>query len=82
MKRSKKYKCPVCNSSSCGHDLHTITKYKGPEKAVGDVMKVILLQIFDLIEIHNLQKHEILGLVKASLDEHVNETDELTGKVS
>lgn len=78
----KKYKCPVCKATSCGDDLHTLTKYSGPEKALGDRMKVILLQCFDAVEIDNLQKHEILGLIKASLDEHVQEFDEITGELS
>ena len=73
----KPYRCPVCKASSCGNDLHTITKYKGPEKSVGDVMKIILLQMYDLSDIHNLQKHEIIGLINASLNEHIIETDEL-----
>ncbi|MEM4379218.1 MAG: hypothetical protein QXL01_00835 [Thermoplasmatales archaeon] len=73
--KPKKYKCPVCSKPSCGDDSHTITKYQGPEVAVGDVMKLILRQCYDLVDFHNLQKHEILGLIKASLDEHIIEED-------
>lgn len=70
------YKCPVCKAPSCGDDSHTITKYKGPEASAGDVMKVILQQMYDLSDFHNLQKHEIIGLIKASLDEHLIEDDD------
>lgn len=72
MKARKTYKCFVCKASSCGNDFHTRTKY-AQEDTVGDSMKVILLQIYDLIEKHNLQKHEVLGLIKATLDEHIDE---------
>lgn len=74
--RAKKYKCKTCKSASCGVDSHTVTKYKGPEAVIGDVMKVILLQMYDMIEVHNLQKHEVLGLIKASLDEHIIERED------
>lgn len=73
----KKYSCPICKEPSCGDDSHTVTRYKGPEKVIGDCMKVILLQCYDMVDYHNLQKHEILGLIKASLDEHVLEEDDL-----
>lgn len=69
------YKCPVCKASSCGDDYHTITKYKGPEKAAGDRMKVIMLQVFDLISIDNLQAYEAKALISALIDEHIKEID-------
>lgn len=73
MSVKKKYRCKTCRSTSCGVDTHTVTKYRGPESAIGDIMKVILLQLYDMIDIHNLQKHEVMGLIKASLDEHIHE---------
>jgi hypothetical protein len=76
----KPYRCPTCKESSCGDDSHTITKYAGPERSAGDCMKVILQQFYDLSTYHNLQVHEILGLAKASLEEHFVETDELNPK--
>ena len=69
----KKYKCPICKETSCGEDAHTITKYVGPEIAVGDRMKVCLLQIYDMISYDNLQKSEIRALLNNLIDEHVEE---------
>ena len=43
-------------------------------------MKSILLHCLDLIERDNMQKHEVIGLISASLDFHVTEVDELTGE--
>lgn len=59
-----------------GDDNNAITKYAGPELCAGDSMKVILKQMMDLVFIDGLQKHEVLALVEASLDEHVVETDD------
>lgn len=71
----RKYRCPVCKGSTCGDDSHTVTKYKGPEKATGDRMKVILLQVFDLLEYDNLQVAEIKALVNTVIDEHIGEIE-------
>jgi hypothetical protein len=69
------YGCPVCGEESCGDDFHTMTQYAGPELAVGDRMKVILLQIYDLCAIDNLQLAEIKALIGCLADEHIVETD-------
>lgn len=74
---TKKYKCPVCKGSSCGDDAHTVSKYTGPELSVGDRMKVILLQVYDLSEYDNLQKYEMKALINALIDEHILEHDPL-----
>lgn len=71
----RKYRCPVCKAATCGDDSHTVTKYKGPEKATGDRMKVILLQVFDLLEYDNLQVAEIKALVNTVIDEHIGEIE-------
>jgi hypothetical protein len=65
-----------------GDDLNTRTKYQGPEYCLGDAMKVVLLQVYDMLEYDNLQKHEIKALLNATVDEHVREIDELTGEIS
>ncbi len=71
---------PPKNYRMDGDDYNTVTKYKGPEYNVGDSFKVILLQIYDLVELDNLQKYEIKALLNALVDEHVFEIDELEGK--
>jgi len=68
------YNCPTCGANSCGDDNHTRTKYK-TEQAAGDRMKVILLQLNDLINIDNLQIYELKALVTALIDEHFEEQD-------
>lgn len=72
---TRKYKCPVCKEDSCGVDAHVISTYVGPEKVVGDRMKVILTQIYDMVTYDNLQKHEIKALLNATIDEHILEVD-------
>jgi len=72
----KKYKCPVCKADSCGDDRHTVTRYCGPEKASGDRMKVIMMQIFDLVTYDNLQVYEVKALVNALIDEHLEESED------
>ena len=67
-------RCSKC-SDYCGDDYKTKTKYK-EEKNLGDRTKVILLQIFDMIEIDNLQKAEIKALMNVLIDEHMEEFDE------
>lgn len=69
-------KCPVCKSRSCGDDFHTITKYKGPEKRAGDRMKIILLQVNDLMDEDNFQVSEIKALINNLIDEHVEEYED------
>lgn len=60
-----------------GDDYNTRTKYIGPEYNLGDSLKVILLQIYDILEFENLQVHEIKALLEATVNEHIIETDEL-----
>lgn len=80
--KNKPYKCPVCGASSCGDDYHTITGYIAPERALGDRMKVCLLQIYDCLTYDNLQKAEIKALLINLVDEHIVEKDEATGEIS
>lgn len=68
-------KCPKCGKSSCGDDSHTKTKYK-KEVRCGDRLKVILLQVYDMISEDNLQKSEIKALINNLIDEHMEEDDE------
>ncbi len=67
-------RCSKC-SDNCGHDHKTLTKYK-EERNVGDRQKVILLQIYDMVSIDNLQKAEIKALLNVLVDEHILEIDE------
>jgi hypothetical protein len=59
-----------------GNDNNVETKYAGPELCVGDSMKVILRQIYDMSGLDGLQKHEILALIKATIDEHIIESEQ------
>jgi hypothetical protein len=68
-------RCSKC-SENCGDDLKTETKYR-EEKNFGNRTKVILLQIYDMVDIDNLQKSEIKALLNNLIDEHIEETDEL-----
>jgi hypothetical protein len=79
--QNKPYKCPICKSESCGDDYHTRTEY-ATEVAAGDRMKVILLQLNDLIDIDNLQIYELKALVMALIDEHFHEEDHALTKNS
>ncbi len=63
----------------CGDDYKTNTKYK-EEDNVGNRQKVILLQIYDMLEIDNLQKAEIKALINVLIDEHIEEFDEIDEK--
>ena len=67
-------KCSNC-SESCGDDYKTKTKYK-EEKNVGDRLKVVLLQVYDMSAIDNLQVSEIKALFSNLIDEHIEEEDE------
>ena len=60
-----------------GNDHNTRSKYVGPEYNVGDSLKVILLQVYDMSEKDNLQVYEIKALINALIDEHIEELDEL-----
>ena len=71
----KPYSCPVCKAESCGNDYHTKTPYKGPEVALGDRMKGVMLQVFDMVEFDNLQSYEIKALLSALIDEHIQEEE-------
>lgn len=56
-----------------GDDYNTRTKYLGPEYVVGDSLKVVLLQVFDMAERDNLQIYEIKALLNALIDQHLVE---------
>ncbi len=68
-------RCSKC-SASCGDDFKTKTKYR-QEKNPGDRLKVVLLQIYDFMDVDNFQKAEIKALLNILVDEHILETDEL-----
>lgn len=68
-------RCSKC-SDSCGDDYKTKTKYK-EEKNTGDRLKVILLQVYDMSSVDNLQVYEIKALINSLIDEHIEEHDEL-----
>lgn len=74
-------RCEKC-SASCGDDFKTRNKYTGPEDNPGNSLKVILLQIFDLIDTFNLQKQEVRVLVNNLIDEHIIEHDLLDDPVT
>ena len=59
-----------------GDDLNTRTKY-ATEYNVGDSLKVILLQVYDMSEKDNLQVYEIKALINSLINEHIQEVDEL-----
>jgi hypothetical protein len=67
-------RCSRC-SDNCGNDFKTKTKYR-EERNAGDRQKVILLQVYDMVDIDNLQKAEIKALLNILVDEHILETDE------
>lgn len=64
-------RCDKC-SASCGDDFKTKTKYKAENNA-GDRLKVILLQVYDMMTYDNLQKAEIKSLINCLVDEHILE---------
>ena len=66
-------RCGKC-SDSCGNNFKTETTY-GEEKNVGDRLKNILLQIYDMSDIDNLQISEIKALISNLIDEHIEESD-------
>lgn len=68
-------------NNSCGDDLKTKTKYIS-EKNPGDVLKVSLLCIYDLVFKFNLSMSEVKLLLCNLVDEHIEETDELNPKDS
>lgn len=67
-------RCSKCGES-CGDDYKTLTKYN-EEKNLGDRLKVILLQVYDMAFIDNLQKYEIKAMLDALIEEHIEENDE------
>lgn len=71
-------RCSRCGDS-CGNDYKTRTKYK-EEKNAGDCIKVILLQIFDLVFVHNFQVSEVKALIDNTIKEHIIEEDEFEVK--
>jgi hypothetical protein len=66
-------RCSKC-SDSCGDDFKTRSKYK-EEKNVGDRLKVVLLQVYDMSSVDNLQVSEIKALINNLIDEHIHEVD-------
>lgn len=66
------------HNRSNGDDNNTRTIFNSEEN-VGDITKVLLLCIYDLIEKHNLQKAEVNALFSTVLDEHIEEIDDLEG---
>ena len=58
-------------------DDNVITKYVNAEYCVGDSMKVINRQIEDMVLIDGLQRHEILGIIEASIRLHFPEAVEV-----
>ena len=64
-----------------GDDYNTRTKYIS-EKNPGDVLKVSLLCIYDLVFKYNLSMSEVKLLLCNLVDEHIEETDELNPKNS
>jgi len=66
-------RCSKC-SDSCGDDFETETTYK-EEKNVGDRLKNILLQVYDMSSIDNLQISEIKALISNLIDDHIEEDD-------
>jgi len=71
-------RCSKCGDS-CGDDYKTRTKYR-QEKNAGDCLKVILLQIYDLVFIHNFQVCEVIALILCLIKEHIVEDDEMEVK--
>lgn len=67
-------RCSKC-SDSCGDDYKTKTKYK-EEKNVGDRLKVILLQVYDMSQVDNLQISEMKALINNLIEEHIDEFNE------
>jgi hypothetical protein len=67
-------RCSKC-SATCGDDFKTKTKYK-TENNAGDRLKVILLQVYDMVTYDNLQKAEIKSLINCLVDEHIDEHEE------
>ena len=58
-----------------GIDQHTRTKYE-TEYTINDSLKVILLQVYDILECEGLQKAEIKTLLNCLVDEHIEEIEE------
>lgn len=68
-------KCPKCGKVSCGDDSHTKSTIK-KERNIGDRNKIVLQIFYDYVELDNLQKHEVFGMLNALWDEHILETEE------
>jgi hypothetical protein len=68
-------RCSKC-SDSCGDDFKTKTNY-ALERNLGDRLKVVLLQIYDMVDEDNLQVSDIKALIASLIDEHIEESDEL-----
>lgn len=60
---------------SCGDDYKTITKYKGIEKNTKNSLLVIKKQIEDCYVYDHLEENNILSLIYALIDTHIDETE-------
>ena len=72
----KSVKKPPASGSSCGDDYKTKTKYKGPEKTIGDVIAVCEHQVSDMFLIDGLNADTIFNLIKDLVEIHIEEIDE------
>lgn len=68
-------RCPTCKLQNCGDDFHTLSKVE-IEPNVGTIGKCLLLYIYQLVELHGLQKSEVVALFQNLVDEHIQETEE------
>lgn len=76
----KSTKCPICSEISCGDDNHVNSPYIKPENRVGDIGKIFIHQINDMLDIHNMQMADIAGFFVQLLNDHVIEIDDITKK--
>jgi len=72
--KQKPSKCHICKQESCGNDFHTRSTY-ALERNVGDRLKNILLNVYDMSSYDNLQINEIKALINNLIDEHLFEVD-------
>ena len=63
--------------SSCGHDLKTRSKYKGAEKTISACLEICRHQIRDMVTIDGLNGKTTFNLIKALVEYHIKETDEI-----
>lgn len=65
------------SDSSCGDDYKTRSKYKGPEKTLAACIEVCRHQIRDMINLDKLNAKTTFNLIKALVEYHIKEYDEL-----